>query len=198
MHWFAHILGRYIAHVNSVQEAWSVVSWFRYAEPVPELGRGTIELNGETLAVSEPLDAAWAAEHRRDGAEIHDHDRGVTYRATTDQRGRLDYLEVVIDNGRLIDENAMRRVPVATIRRAVLQHLAAVARARADEGGDVIVIGMPGSLRERPTLEEIAELMADGHDRQALHARFRDVPKRTVDGWMRRARTLIAMTTEGK
>lgn len=128
----------------------------------------------------------------RAGAEIHDHDRDVTYRATVDAQGALDYLSVEVRGH--IDDNAMRRVPVARIRRQVLAQVAAQAQA----GGDrVLTLSLPGTLSDRPSLEEVAALMAEGRDRAWFHAAYPSVPPRTVDGWMTRARRKYPQTAPG-
>lgn len=182
--------------MTPVQDDWSVVTWWRYDVEPPETERKLVGPDGHVVFVRELLDPAWDAEHRREGAEIHDHLRHVTYRATVDARGALDHLEVVVEGG-AIDENAMRRVPTATIRRVVLDQVAEAARARAELGDDAIVIGLPGSLRDKPTLAEVADLMDQGYDRAAFHAMYPHSNKRTVDGWMTRARRQQRPETTG-
>lgn len=183
--------------MTPLQDEWSVWPWWRYDAELPDTEGTVTGTDGVRYVISEAIDPAWAALHRREGASIHDHDRGVTYNATVDDRGQLDYLEVIIDNGRMIDDNAMRRVPIATIRRVVLDHLASAARARAVEGDDVITLTLPGGLSSRPSLEDVAKLMREGYDRPALHAMFPSARPRTVDGWMRRARQKYPTTPDG-
>lgn len=140
------------------------------------------------------LAAATAPENGTPGALIHDHDRDVTYRATVDpEKGRLDHLEVIVHGW--IDDNAMRRVPVDRIRREVL---AQVAADKATAGDDAFTLVLPGGLSERPALEEVARLIREGWDRARFHAAYPEVPKRTVDGWMRRARAKYPQTPGGK
>jgi hypothetical protein len=181
--------------MNAQQDTWSVWPFSRFDAEEPERERRVKGSDGKWHVVLDPLDPAWVAKHQRHGSRIHDHDRAVTYEATVDERGRLDYLRVTFESGRLIDENAMRRVPVATIRRVVLEQHRERA-ALGDQADEVLSFVLPGGLRERPTLEEVAELMGQGYDRPALHAMYPNVNKRTVDGWMVRARRL--QTPDGK
>jgi len=175
--------------------AWSTAPWGRYDTEPPALPTRTITTpDGQTWEVSEPVDPAWHREHWHEGAEVHDHDRGVTYRATVDPRtGRLDHLEVVIDGGG-IDDNALRRVPVERVARAVRVQVNADARARAEDGPETFTVGLPGSLRregDKPALEELADRMTRlGEGRQELAAHYgRNL--RTVDNWIREARQSI-------
>jgi hypothetical protein len=140
------------------------------------------------------LAAASTPEGGTPGAQIHDHDRDVTYRATVDpERGRLDHLEVIVHGW--FDDNAMRRVPVDRIRREVLAQVAADKAAASH--GDAFTLVLPGGLSERPDLAEVARLIGQGWDRARFHAAYPDTPKRTVDGWMRRARRKYPMTPGG-
>ena len=194
--------------MSPIESAWSVVPWRRdsddAAPPLPDavvrelteriedrpddarvmITAGTLR---DLLPRSTP-DSGWL------GAEIHDDDRSVTYRATVDPKtSDLNHLEVIVRGW--IDDNSMRRVPVARIRREVLRQVAADARERIIEGHpDVFTVVLPGGQIERPSLEEVAQLIRKGRDRAWFHATFPTVPQRTVDGWMRRARKKFPMT----
>ncbi|GAA4817155.1 hypothetical protein GCM10025786_24300 [Nocardioides caeni] len=143
--------------------------------------------------VRDLLAAATAGAHGSPGAQIHDHDRDVTYRASVDPAtSDLDHLEVVVRGW--IDDNVLKRVPVARIRREVLAQVAEDRRARAAGGPDALTFVRPGGLvggdggrYSPPPLDEVARLMREGLDRHALAERF-GRPLRTVDGWIRRAR----------
>lgn len=122
------------------------------------------------------------------GAEIHDHYRNTTYRATIDQRGKLDHLETV-SRGSEIDENALRRVPVERIRRAVFEQV------QAQHGTDAgtLVFTPPGGVRFTegegpPEPEELARLMKDHGMRRQELARHYDTAVKNVDRWIRNAR----------
>lgn len=128
------------------------------------------------------------------GAQIHDHDRNVTYRASVDPASSdLDHLEVIVRGW--IDDNVLKRVPVARVRREVLAQVAEDRRARASAGhDDAMTFALPGGLTagdgarySPPPLDEVARLMREGLDRHALAERY-GRPLRTVDGWIRRAR----------
>lgn len=175
--------------MTPLESRWSVVPWTRYtAEPPNSAPIGTAEIEGVTVDVFDQMDPEWHREHVRHGAQIHDHDRDVTYKATINQRGELDHLEVIVHG--YIDDNTMRRVPVARIRRVVLEQVGEFARVRANHGEGVLSLVLPGGLTERPDLEEVARLMREGWDRKRFHEAWPepDWPHRTVDGWMRRAR----------
>lgn len=144
------------------------------------------------MELRERLDPEWAAKHRRHGAAIHDHDRGVSYYATVDpDRLELDYLSVEAHGH--IDENVMRRVPVQRIRREVVRHYLAQQKAEAEKPGSFLFTP-PGGLTDTrskgqaPSLEEVADLVnSRNFDRHALAAHFaRSV--RTVDRWLTQAR----------
>lgn len=180
--------------MTPIQSSWSRGPWWRYDTEPPTVPPVTITADdGTSWVLSEPMDPAWHAAHIRHGAEIHDHDRNVTYRATVDpETSDLDHLEVIVHGWP--DDNVMKRVPVARIRRQVLAQVADDARARAASGPEVVSVVLPGGLREGggtryapPPLEEVARLMRDGLDRHALAERY-GRPLRTVDGWIRRAR----------
>jgi hypothetical protein len=183
--------------MTPIHTSWSVLSWFRYDADPPAVPTRTMTTpDGQTWEFQESMSQEWARVHMRRGAEIHDHDRNVTYRATVDpETGDLDHLEVIVKGW--IDDNTMRRVPVNRIRREVLKHVAADAEARAQEGEEVITMTLPGGLADPadrgivPPLEEIADLMSRyGLGRQELAARY-GRPVRTVDGWIRRARQTV-------
>lgn len=177
--------------------SWSVVPWGRYDADPPDFPPRTLTTpDGHRWEVREPMDPAWHANHWCEGVQIHDHDRGVTYRATVDDRGRLDHLEVICSEGAAIDENVTRRVPVDRIRRVARVHV----NAQRNAGPDEIVFTLPGGVRfnpgrltpdhrgDKPPLEELADRMIRlGEGRQELAAHYgRKV--RTVDGWVRQAR----------
>ncbi len=141
------------------------------------------------------------------GAQIHDHDRGVTYSVTLDpETSEIDYLQVTISGAGLVDENALRRVPVERIRRAVLEQLRGDARARAEHGPDAFTFAMPGTLSDdqprrarsaKPNIEDVADLMERGLDRHALATRY-GAKLRTVDRWMTQARRTLAQRDAGQ
>ncbi|MDP3969107.1 MAG: hypothetical protein Q8Q02_12590 [Nocardioides sp.] len=191
-----------------IQSSWSRGPWWRYTTEPPTFSTRVARdlskrIEGCPDDASVTITAALLRdllahvlppEDGRPGAEIHDHDRHVTYRATVDPAtSDLDHLEVIVHGW--IDDNAMKRVPVARIRREVLAQVAADAQARAEEGhGEVFTLVLPGGLTEGdgtryapPPLEEVAQLMRKGLDRHALAERY-GRPVRTVDGWIRRAR----------
>lgn len=171
--------------MTPIQSQWSVVPWTRYdTEPPDRALIATAEVDGRAVEMFEPMDPEWHRQHARHGAQIHDHDRDVTYRATVDERGDLDHLTVEVHG--FIDDNALRRVPVARIRSAVLEQVAQAARE--DEG--VLSFLLPGGLTERPDLGEVARLLHEGKDRAWFHAQWPEPEwnKRTVDGWIYRAR----------
>ena len=144
--------------------------------------------------VRDLLAAATAPSRGSPGAWIHEQDRNVTYRATVDPAtSDLDHLEVIVRGW--IDDNVLKRVPIARIRREVLAQVAEDRRARAVEvRDDVMTFVLPGGLTSGdgsryspPPLDEVARLMREGLDRHALAERY-GRPLRTVDGWIRRAR----------
>ncbi len=189
--------------MTPIHTAWSAAPWRHHdSEPPTFPGRLARELaeriadRPEDARVVVPagvlrdlLAAATSPEGGTPGAQIHDHDRDVTYRATVNERGELDFLAVEVRGH--IDDNALRRVPVARIRREVLSQV----KADAETGGVTFVL--PGGLSERPSLEEVARLIREGRDRTWFHAAYPETPKRTVDGWMRRARAKYPQTPGG-
>ena len=190
--------------MTPIHTAWSVAPWRHHATEPPtfptRLARELaerVEGRPDDARVMVPagvlrdlLAAGTARQGGAPGAQIHDHDRDVTYRATVNERGELDFLAVEVRGH--IDDNALRRVPVARIRREVLSQV----KADAEAGGVTFVL--PGGLSERPSLEEVARLIREGRDRAWFHAAYPNVPKRTVDGWMRRARQQYPTTPDGK
>lgn len=194
--------------MTPIETSWSSSPWWRTEDPSPGLphrdraelaqrieGRpddSRVMLTAGTLrallAAAGPGAGAW-------GAEIHDHDRDVSYRATVDPRtSDLNHLEVVIRG--FVSDNALARVPVARIRRVVLAQVAADQRARAEDGSEgSFTVTLPGGYSRGdgsrfapPSTDEVAELMRQGLDRNAIAARYGGRPVRTVDRWMTRAR----------
>lgn len=188
--------------IPPVQTAWSVVPWVRYdAEPPggwPASTGATATVGGVVHDLVPQVPEAWLSAHRRLGVEIHDHDRGVTYRATVnpERPQELDYLETIARGH--IDDNVMRRVPVERIRQEVLTHLAAQQRAASGE----VIITAPGGLADGlPGPEELAAHMAQGWGRRQIATHY-GANLRTVDGWIRRARQarpdIMPAPTQGK
>lgn len=177
-----------------IHTQWSVVPWWRYDADLPPGAepQRVRQPDGTTLFVSELPDPEWEQRHRIPGAEINDHDRGVTYRATLDDRGQIDHLEIVVRGH--VHPGTERHLPVDRIQRAVSEHLQATARAQVTDGPGTIVIVPPGGLvdptrrGEVPPAEEIADLMGkNALGRKAIADRYgRNV--RTVDRWITNAR----------
>ena len=192
--------------MTPIHHDWSVTSWERPEDddnpepPMPrrgDLSAMLAELDSNPEATSATVDAALLRSllHHAlreyptvPGAEIHDHYRNTTYRATIDQRGKLDHLETV-SRGVGIDENALRRVPVERIRRAVFEQVQAQHGAEAG----TLMFTPPGGVRFTdgegpPDAEELARLMKDrGMHRQEL-ARHYGTAVKNVDRWVRNAR----------
>lgn len=193
--------------MTPIESRWSCGPWTRHLTEPPTF-RTSVARDMEAWLEGRPDDssvmlpvgvvrdllaAAVAPGPGAPGAQIHDHDRDVTYRATVDPAtSDLDHLEVIVRGW--IDDNVMKRVPVARVRREVLAQVAADRSARAAGGDDVMTLVLPGGLTggdgsrySPPPLEEVARLMGAGLDRHALAERY-GRPLRTVDGWIRRAR----------
>ena len=118
---------------------------------------------------------------------IVDDDRAVQYAARVNDRGDLSWLEVRAE-GQWIDDNVMRRVPVARIRRTALAHIAEAQRSAAEGDDDPVIITFAGGLAERPPLEEVARLMDEGRTRAEIHALYPNVPLPTIGRWMGKVR----------
>ena len=116
-------------------------------------------------------------------ARIEDHERSVVYRARVNSRGDLSRLVVEVE-GPWIDDNALRRVPVARIRRVAIEKIAAAQRV----GDDGFSLTMPGDLSDRPSLDVIADHMANGRTRAEIHAIYPSVPLPTLGRWMAQVR----------
>ncbi len=177
-------------------KSWSVFPWGRYdADPPPSAPwwpSTHTDANRKQWEVSELVDPKWHAEHWHEGAQIHDSRRGICYRATVDQRGQLDHLEVLIDG--YIDANALNRlgsVPIERITRAT--NLQVIAKHEAGDGGLAITLegGLSdgdGSPYSPPSADELKELLEDHPTwwRYEVAAHYqRSV--RTVDRWLRQA-----------
>lgn len=138
--------------------------------------------------------------HAHRGASIYDEVRHLKYDATLDPvTGELDYLRVTITDEDFIVENALRRVSVDRVRRALLAQLREDARARRDADDDeAFTLGLPGSLTPRsarspavkPPTEEVARLIERGYDRHRIAANY-GATLRTADRWATQARVLL-------
>lgn len=183
--------------MSPIQTSWLVTSWSRLDADPPAsalVSKGSITIDGQTHTLVPELDAAWKTAHTRYGAQITDLDRHVVYRATVDERGELDHLEVVCQGH--IDDNAMRRVPVARIRRAAQSEALEQTRLLREEGERQLLVTLPGGVEDAatkkrgtvPPLEEIAQQITEkGLGRQQL-AIIYERPIRTVDRWITKAR----------
>lgn len=200
--------------MTPVHNAWSVVAGPVHDEPpAPPLSpTRRDELRAELAAardVGQPvrldaalvlslLDAAEPGPVVDYEARIEDHERSVVYRARVDSRGDLTRLAVEVE-GAWIDDNVLRRVPVARIRRVALNKIAEAQSL----GADAFILTFPGDLSERPTLDVIADLMAAGRTRGEIHALYPDVPLPTLGRWMGQVRKYEAaraakQTTDGE
>jgi hypothetical protein len=185
--------------MTPVHNAWSVVAGPVYDEPpAPPLSpTRRDELRAELAtarAAGQPvrldvalvlalIDAAEPGPAVDYEARIEDHERSVVYRARVDSRGDLTRLAVEVE-GAWIDDNVLRRVPVARIRRVALNKIAEAQSL----GADAFILTFAGDLSERPSLDVIADLMAAGRTRGEIHAIYPNVPLPTIGRWMAQVR----------
>lgn len=159
----------------------------------------TLELRAGVLRqIVEHLQPEPASSYER-GAEVHDEEAGVTYRATIGRdRGRrwLRTVEVIPDDI-AAPEQRVFRVPTNVVAALVAEvHAAEAGEARTDAelrmtfGDSSVVFGVrhaPPEPSSVPTAEQLARLMHDGLNRREIAGYFgRSV--NTVDQWLRRAR----------
>lgn len=124
------------------------------------------------------------------GASIHDFDNRTTYRATIG-RGEgavwLESLSIEHTDGAPVDRASLRRVPVQQIAEATAQNIE-----ENSEPGVIVIrdgeVELASDRRSvRPTSEELAALIREGHNRRTLATKYgREVS--TVDDWIGRAR----------
>lgn len=144
--------------------------------------------DGRTVTLEEAVPADWLRKHTRPGAQITDHGRGITYRATVDERGELDHLEVVVTG--YVPDQPFRSIPRESIRRATVEQVREQARAgRASlvftPTGGLVDPSQPGQVAPP---ELVAHLMHEqGMTRQDL-ARLWGRSLRTIDRWIQAAR----------
>ncbi len=174
---------------------WSVVPWERWDAEPPDGTAGTVQLDGRTWELREPLAPAWKEQHVRRGACVHDSRRAITYRATVDAAGEIDHLEVVLAGPFRPDALVkLTSVPIMAIQREV--NLLLIAQAEAGpgvlvftaEGGTEGAEG-DGSPYSPPTSQQLLDLLTEhpGWGRSEIAAHYgRNV--RTVDRWLREAR----------
>lgn len=191
--------------MRKVVSNWSVAGWTRYDEDEPDRERGRLAVTRadgsgqvEQFDVLERPDEEWRASHRRQGAQITDHKRGVTYKATLGADGEIDHLQVTL-SGPVTEQTVgrLRSIPLGRIRAEVRAQL--VAERKAGPGALVFTPegGVPdgeadGTHYHPPTTDELLAVLADKPDdnlsaRQYLAAYYQRGVK-TVDRWLARAR----------
>lgn len=123
------------------------------------------------------------------GASVVDFDTRTSYRATIG-RGEgavwLESLSIEHVDGAPVDRETLRRVPVQQIAEATAQCIE-----ENREPGTIVIRGgevrVPSDVGNRPSSEELAVLMREGHNRRTLAAKFyRSLS--TVDDWIGKAR----------
>ncbi|MDO7881777.1 hypothetical protein [Antiquaquibacter soli] len=124
------------------------------------------------------------------GAAIHDSRRQVTYRATVNEQGHLDHLEIemdgYIDDARLARLRSIPRERIESVVAAWVRDYDPDALQFIPEGGLLTDDG--DGAGKTPTLERVAELMTRRGWGRAELAIYFDAKERTVDGWIARAR----------
>lgn len=132
--------------------------------------------------VRELLDAL-APPETLPGAQVYDDERGVTYRATLqgdDGHRSLRTVEVIPDEG--VVDPSIYRVPAS-----LLAVLTAEVVAATEEGFATLDNRNDVARGYRPSAEELARLIREGHTRNSIAETF-DRKVSTVDQWLRRAR----------